>query len=149
MIDGVEIVQLKIIPDERGRVMHMMKSTDKVFEKFGEIYFSVIYPGVIKGWHMHKKMIINYAVPSGKIKLVLFDTREKSKTKGEIMEIFIGEDNYSLVKVPAFVWNGFKGIGITHSIVANCSSIPHDPTEVVRLDPFSKEIPYNWELKNC
>jgi dTDP-4-dehydrorhamnose 3,5-epimerase len=149
MIEGVEVLPLKIIPDERGRVMHMMKCTDKVFEKFGEIYFSVIYPGVIKGWHLHKKMVINYAVPFGKIKLVLYDQREKSKTKGELMEIFLGEDNYSLVKVPVGVWNGFKGVGMTHSIVANCASIPHDPSEIVRLEPFSKEIPYNWELKNC
>ena len=148
MIDGVEIVPLKIIPDERGRVMHMLKATDKHFEKFGEIYFSVVYPNVIKGWHLHKKMTINYAVPYGKIKLVLYDDRKDSKTKGELMEIFIGEDNYCLVKVPPMIWNGFKGVGLTHSIVANCATIPHDPDEIIRKDPFTKDIPYNWDLKH-
>ena len=147
-IEGVEIVSLKQIPDERGKVMHMLKATDKHFEKFREIYFSCVYPEVIKGWHLHKKMTINYAVISGMVKLVLFDQREKSKTKGKIMELFVGEDNYVLVKVPPGVVNGFKGIGTKTAIVANCATIPHDPTEIIRIDPFDSNIPYKWDLVN-
>lgn len=146
MIKGVEVVPLKQIADERGKIMHMLRNDAKHFEKFGEIYFSQIYPHVIKGWHLHKKMVLNYTVVTGMIKLVLFDDRKGSPTKGEIMELFIGEDNYCLVKIPARVWNGFKGIGVKPAIVANCASIPHDPDEIIRLDPFSKKIPYNWEL---
>ena len=148
MIDGVKIVPLKQIPDERGKVMHMLKSTDPHFTRFGEIYFSVIYPGVIKGWHLHKKMEINYAVPVGMIKLVLYDTRKNSSTKGELMELFIGEDNYVLVKVPIGVINGFKCVGTKPAYVANCANIPHDPNEIVRMDPLTKDIPYDWSLKN-
>lgn len=148
-IDGVEIIPLKQIPDERGKVMHMLKATDKHFEKFGEIYFSFVHPGVVKGWHLHKKMIINYAVVCGMIKLVLYDQRENSKTKGKIMELFIGEDNYVLIKVPPGIVNGFKGIGTKTSIVANCANIPHDPREIIRIDPFKNDIPYKWDLKHC
>jgi dTDP-4-dehydrorhamnose 3,5-epimerase len=126
--------------------MHMLRSDDRHFEKFGEIYFSIVYPGAIKGWHLHKKMTLNYAVPSGMIKLVLYDDRAKSPTKGKLMEIFIGEDNYSLVKIPFGVWNGFKGIGVKPAIVANCATLAHDPAEIVRLDPFSKKIPYSWDI---
>jgi dTDP-4-dehydrorhamnose 3,5-epimerase len=122
MIDGVVIAPLKRIPDERGAVFHMMKRTDAHFEEFGEIYFSMVYPGVIKGWHLHSRMVINYAVPVGMIKLVLYDDRQGSKTKGELMELFIGEQNYCLVKVPAGVWNGFKGVGTEPALVANCAS---------------------------
>jgi dTDP-4-dehydrorhamnose 3,5-epimerase len=147
-IDGVAIVPLRKIPDERGAVFHMLKKTDPHFEEFGEIYFSTVYPGVIKGWHLHERMIINYAVPVGMIKLVLYDGRPKSKTHGELMEIFVGEQNYCLVKVPAGVWNGFKGVGTVSALVANCASIPHDPDEITRLDPLSKEIPYDWKLVN-
>jgi dTDP-4-dehydrorhamnose 3,5-epimerase len=148
MIEGVKIIPLKQIPDERGKVMHMLKKSDPHFQEFGEVYFSVVYPGAIKGWHLHHRMVINYAVPSGRIKLVLFDPRENSLTKGEVQEIFMGEDNYCLVSVPIGVWNGFKGYGTTHAIVCNCATITHDPDEIVRLDPFDKSIPYDWSLKH-
>ena len=148
MIDGVEIKQLDIIPDERGMILKMLRNDDPVFREFGEIYFSAIYPGVVKGWHIHKKMTLNYAVVSGSIKLVLYDDRGGSLTKGEVQEIFLGTGNYKLVTIPPMIWNGFKGIGTEPAIVANCATIPHDPDEIERMDPFDNEIPYNWELKN-
>lgn len=146
-IDGVIIKLLSKIPDERGFIYHMLREDDIVFERFGEIYFSLVYPGVIKGWHLHKKMILNYAVIQGMIKLVLYDDREDSFTRGNLMEIFTGEENYLLIKIPPKIWNGFKCIGNKTAIVANCASLPHDPEEIVRLNPFSKQIPYNWDLK--
>ena len=148
MIDGVVITPLRQIPDERGKIMHMLRSTDPIFQSFGEIYFSFVYPGVIKGWHDHKRMILNYAVPLGKIKLVLFDDREGSASHRQIQEIFLGPDNYCLVTIPPGIWNGFKGIGAGISIVANCASIPHDPDEIIRKDPFDPSIPYSWEVKH-
>ena len=123
-------------------------SDDPHFEQFGEIYFSAVYPGVIKGWHRHRVMTLNYAVVYGMIKLVLYDDRENSPTHGEVQEIFVGAANYVLVKIPALIWNGFKGIGTTSAIVANCATIPHDPGEIERLDPLDNTIPYDWELKH-
>jgi len=148
MIDGVEINQLDIIPDERGLILKMLRNDDSFFQDFGEIYFSAIYPDVVKGWHIHTKMTLNYAVISGSIKLVLYDDREGSPTRGEVQEIFLGRENYKLVTIPPMIWNGFKGIGTEPAIVANCSTIPHDPDEIKRMDPFENEIPYSWELKN-
>lgn len=148
MIDGVLVKPLKQIPDERGKIMHMLRADDPNFEKFGEIYFSVVYPGVIKGWHLHKAMTLNYAVVSGMIKLVLYDDRPTSPTRGQLQELFIGEDNYCLVRIPPGIWNGFKGIGTKPAIVANCATLPHDPDEIVRMDPFTDKIPYTWELKH-
>jgi dTDP-4-dehydrorhamnose 3,5-epimerase len=146
MIEGVLVKPLGQIPDERGKIMHMLRADDPHFENFGEIYFSVAYPDVIKGWHLHTKMTLNYAVVSGMIKLVLYDARKESTTKGELQELYIGDDNYALVKIPPGIYNGFKGIGVKPAIVANCSDIPHDPEEIKRLDPFSKDIPYDWDL---
>ena len=149
MMEGVLIHPLRQIPDERGRVMHMLRATDPHFRGFGEIYFSVVYPGVIKGWHLHSRMIINYAVPSGRIKLVLYDDRPGSATRGRLQEVFLGEDCYALVQVPPGVWNGFKGIGMTPAIVANCASIVHDPDEITRMDPHRNDlIPYDWSLQH-
>ena len=104
MIDGVKITPLLQIHDERGSVMHMLKATDPVFQNFGEIYFSGVYPDVVKAWHIHTKMTLNYAVPIGKIKFVLYDERPGSKTFGEVQELFLGPDNYFLVTVPPNVW---------------------------------------------
>ena len=148
MIDGVVITPLKQIPDERGKIMHMLRADDPQFERFGEIYFSMVYPGAIKAWHLHTKMTLNYAVVSGTIKLVLYDPRASSPTKGEVQEIFLGEQNYARVKIPPGIYNGFKGVGPTSALVANCATIPHDPAEIQRLDPFSKDIPYNWDLRH-
>jgi dTDP-4-dehydrorhamnose 3,5-epimerase len=148
MIDGVLVFPLQQIPDERGKIMHMLRCDDPHFEEFGEIYFSVIFPNVVKGWHLHKRMILNYACITGTIKLVLYDDREGSPTCGELQELFIGDSNYVLVRIPAGVWNGFKGIGTIPAIVANCATLPHDPQEIVRMDPFENHIPYDWSLKH-
>ncbi|MBN2251905.1 MAG: dTDP-4-dehydrorhamnose 3,5-epimerase family protein [Candidatus Altiarchaeota archaeon] len=148
MINGVVIKPLKKIPDERGAIMHMLRRDDPLFEEFGEIYFSVIFPGAIKAWHLHKKMTLNYAVVSGNIKLVLCDQREDSPTKEELQEIFIGEDNYCLVKIPPGIVNGFKAVGDRKAIVANCATLPHDPEEIIRIDPFDKKIGYDWDIKH-
>jgi dTDP-4-dehydrorhamnose 3,5-epimerase len=148
MIAGVTVRPLRRIPDERGTIMHMMREDDPHFERFGEIYFSTVYPGVIKGWHIHHRMTLNYAVVSGRIKLVLYDDRTDSPTRAELMELFVGEDNYALVTVPPLVWNGFKGVGVAAAIVANCATVPHDPSEIERLDPLSPRIPYRWDLRH-
>jgi dTDP-4-dehydrorhamnose 3,5-epimerase len=148
MIDGVLVVPLRQIPDERGKIMHMLRADAEHFERFGEIYFSVSYPGVIKGWHLHTRQIQNYAVVSGMIKLVLYDSRKDSSTSGKLMELFIGEDNYVLVKIPPGITNGYKAFGVKPAILANCASEPHDPEEMIRIDPFSSDIPYDWTLKH-
>ncbi len=148
MIDGVLVQPLQQIPDERGKIMKMIRSDDPYFRGFGEIYFSLSYPGVVKGWHLHKSMTLNYAVIVGMIKLVLYDERKDSLTFGEVQEFFIGESNYVLVQIPPLIWNGFKGIGEKPAIVANCATLPHHLDEIVRLDPHNNHIPYNWSLIN-
>jgi dTDP-4-dehydrorhamnose 3,5-epimerase len=148
MIEGVRVHPLHQIPDDRGKIMHMLRVDAPHFECFGEIYFSTVYPGRIKGWHRHKIMTLNYAVVVGMIKLVLVDDRPGSRTAGEVQEIYTGEDNYQLVQVPPLVWNGFMGLGTERAIVANCASHPHDSHEIERLDPhLGRErggLPYAW-----
>lgn len=145
MIDGVKVIPLKRICDERGMIMHMLKSTDPHFEKFGEVYFSTAYPGVIKGWHEHTKQVQFYAVIRGMIKIVLYDNRPKSPTYKELMEVFTGDDNYQLVRIPEGVINGYKNIGTETAIVANCATMPHEPDEMLRYDPCGDKVPYDWK----
>jgi dTDP-4-dehydrorhamnose 3,5-epimerase len=145
MIQGVLVENLKVFNDDRGKVMRMMRCDSPYFSAFGEIYFSTVNNGVVKAWKKHLKMTQNFAVPVGKITLVIYDDREKSPTRGECMEIEIGEEKYCLVKIPALLWYGFKGTALTPSLVANCADIPHDPDEIVRIDPTDKRIPYIWK----
>lgn len=141
------MVPLRRIPDERGTVMHMLRRTDPHFIEFGEIYFSTVYPGVVKGWHLHREMTLNYSCVHGRIKLVVYDDRDGSATRGHLEEIFLGPDNYCLVQIPPGLWNGFKGMGSEPAIVANCCTHPHDPSRSERLDPLSDTIPYSWEVR--
>ena len=147
-IEGVNIHPLRRIPDDRGVVMHMLRADDPHFVRFGEIYFSVIYPGVVKAWHLHSRMVINYAVVDGNIKLVLYDQRESSPTYQRLQEVVFGQINYQLVQVPPGVVNGFTAVGAERAIVANCANIPHDPDEITRIDPFTSSIPYDWRVQH-
>ena len=149
VIKGVNVVPLRKIPDERGCIFHMLKKTDPHFKEFGEIYFSIIHPNAIKGWHKHDTPTLNYAVVSGNIKLVIYDDRLDSPTRGELMELFIGDDNYCLVQIPPGVWNGFKAIGNRKAIVANCCTHSHGNFKSERMHPIKNSIiPYNWDMKN-
>jgi dTDP-4-dehydrorhamnose 3,5-epimerase len=147
-IDGLRVTPLRRIPDERGAVFHMLRADSEGFESFGEIYFSMVYPGAIKAWHLHREMTLNYAVPVGMVKLVCYDDRAESPTKGNLVELHVGELQYALVTIPPLVWNGFKGEGSGPALVANCATVPHHPDEIVRCDPFSPHIPYDWALRH-
>jgi dTDP-4-dehydrorhamnose 3,5-epimerase len=148
MIHGVSVRMLRQIIDERGKIMHFLKKSDPEFESFGEVYFSTIHAGVVKAWHQHERMSLNYVVPVGNIKFVLFDPRPESPTRGMIQELFLGPDNYCLVSVPPLIWNGFKGIGEGIALVANCATLEHDPRELRRVDPFENDIPYDWKIRH-
>jgi dTDP-4-dehydrorhamnose 3,5-epimerase len=144
MIDGVVITPLRQIEDPRGKVMHMLRRDAAVFTQFGEIYFSCVNHGAIKGWNRHRNMLLNYAVPHGTILLALFDERSESPTAGKMEDMLIGENNYCLVTIPPMIWTGFQGVSETPAIVANCASLPHDPAEVERRAIDDPAIPYRW-----
>jgi dTDP-4-dehydrorhamnose 3,5-epimerase len=144
MISGVIVSPLAQIEDERGKVMHMLRSDAPHFSGFGEIYFSSVYPGVVKAWHLHRRTTINYAVPVGSIRFVLFDDRPGSASRGELVELDLGPHDYRLVTVPPLVWNGFKGTGDQTAVVANCTNRPHDPAEIDRRESSDPYFPYNW-----
>lgn len=122
----------------------MLRRDDPHFGGFGEIYFSIVNPAVVKGWHLHRSMTLNYAVPLGRIRLVLFDARDGSPSRGKVQEIELGPESYQLVTIPPGIWNGFLGLGDAPSLVANCATAPHDPDEIVRMPARSPEIPYDW-----
>ncbi len=150
MIDGVKLKPLKVIPDERGRLMEILRRDDDFFTQFGQVYLTSAYPGVVKAWHFHKRQDDHFAVVRGMMKLVLYDGREGSPTKGEINEFFLGEHNPLLVRIPRLVHHGFKGMGEVEALVINVPTEPYDrkaPDEF-RVDPHHNDIPYDWARKD-
>ncbi len=148
MIEGVKKVPLRQIQDERGKVMQMLKATDPHFQQFGEVYFSWVNPNIIKAWHKHTKMLMNYAVPIGCIKVVLYDDRQDSSTFKMINEYFMNSEDYYLLMIPPNVWYGFTSVGGEKAMVVNCTSLPHDPNEIIRISPFDPQISYSWDVKH-
>ena len=148
MIDGVIVKSLRLIPDERGRLMEIMRCDDPAFRKFGQVYMTTNYPGVVKAWHYHKVQWDNFACVKGMIKAVLFDRRENSPTYREINEFFIGEHRPKRITIPPGVCHGWKCISPSESIVVNIPTEPYnydDPDEH-RLPFDTEEIPYNWDI---
>lgn len=150
MIQGVEIKKLHAIPDERGRVMEIFRCDDSIFNKFGQVYVTTAYPGVVKAWHYHKKQEDNFAVVRGMMKLVLFDGRKHSPTFGRVNEYFLGVHAPYLIKIPPFVLHGFKCISKEEAIVINIPSEPYnrDKPDEFRIDPHNNKIPYDWKRKD-
>ena len=146
-IDGLRITKKLQIADERGSVMHMLRIDDPEFIEFGEIYFSTINPGFLKGWHLHNRMFLNYVCVQGAITLHLYDARSDSPTKEAQLSIDLSPMNYFLVTVPPGVWNGFECAGDVTAIVANCATEAHDPSEIVREDPWKSTLPHPWRAK--
>ena len=150
MIDGVKIKKLKIIPDERGMLMEMLRADDDLFIKFGQIYMTAAYPGVVKGWHYHKKQTDNFVAIKGMMKVVLFDGRKESPTHNEVNEFFMGVQNPILLQIPPYVFHGFKCIGEEMAIIVNCSTevYKYDEPDEFRVHPHDNDIPYDWNRKD-
>ena len=150
LIQGVAVKPLAWIADERGRLIEVLREDDKCFERFGQVYVTTVYPGVVKGWHYHRRQIDHFACVVGMIKLVLYDDRPGSPTTGRINEFFLGVYAPQLITVPALVWHGFKGVGDTEAVVMNVPNYPYhrrEPDEY-RKDPHSADIPYDWQRKD-
>jgi dTDP-4-dehydrorhamnose 3,5-epimerase len=150
MISGVEVKQLKRIPDERGMLMEILRSDEPLFEKFGQVYVSTVYPGVVKGWHLHKTQTDNIVILKGMAKLVIYDEREGSPTRGEVQELFVGEQNPVLVKIPPHLWHGMKGVGPEPAYMLNCptEAYNYERPDEYRRPPDDPKIPYDWGLKH-
>ena len=149
VIDGVKTKPLKLIPDERGVLAELVRRDDPMFTKFGQVYMTSAYPGVVKGWHYHKIQVDNFIGVRGMFKVVLYDDREGSPTRGEVNEFFLGVHQPMLLQIPIRVLHGFKAIGTEEAIMLNLPTEPyrHDAPDEYRVDPRSPDVPYDWALK--
>lgn len=148
-IEGVKVKPLRLIPDERGWLLEILRADDELFTRFGQVYVSATYPGVVKAWHYHQVQVDNFACVAGMVKLVLVDTRPDSPTKDAINEFFIGAANPILVQVPNLVYHGWKCISLETALVVN---VPNEPYRYVQPDEYRlaphDTLPYDWSRKD-
>lgn len=149
MIEGVRIKKLKMLPDERGRLMEILRCDDEIFKKFGQVYMTTALPGVVKAWHYHKIQTDYFFCIAGKMCLALYDARENSPTFKEVNEFILTLDEPKVVQIPNMVYHGFKGISKEEAIIINVPTEPYSPAspDEYRLDPYENDIPYNWKEK--
>ena len=147
-IDAVVITPKRKIFDDRGAIFHMLRCDEPVFQQFGEIYFSTIYPGVVKAWHLHRNMTLNYFLVVGSVRLVLIDRRVGSPSHNTLQEIYLDESDSKLITIPPGIWNGFKGLGHTASIISNCATEAHDPDEIIRIPFNDPSLSYDWSQRH-
>ena len=150
LIEGVKVKPLEIIPDERGRLMEMLRSDDEIFTKFGQAYMTTAYPGVVKGWHYHKIQVDHFICVKGMMKVVLYDAREDSPSHGEINEFFMGDHNAILLRIPTWVYHGLKCISESEALMINLPTevYHYDGPDEYRVPAHSPDIPYDWSRKD-
>ena len=150
MIEGVKVRKLRLIPDERGYLVEMLRSDWEEYDKFGQVYITAVYPGVVKGWHYHKIQTDHFICVHGMAKVVLYDGREGSPTHGEVNEFFMGQQNPMLLKIPPGVMHGFKGISQEMALIVNVPTelYNYEQPDEYRLPAHTDEIPYDWSRKD-
>ena len=145
---GVYLTELRQIADDRGAVLHMLRSDAAEFEQFGECYFSEICPGHIKAWKRHERQTQNIAVPVGRVRFVLLDHRQDSASHGNLYEIELGRpDSYYRLRIPPGIVYGFACLSQETALIANCSDEPHDPSESVIVGVDELDYIYSWDTE--
>ena len=146
LVDGLAVRRAKVIADERGRLGEIMRADDPWFKKFGQVYFTTTYPGVVKAWHYHKKQTDHFYVTKGMLKVALYDERKDSPTYGTVNELYLGEYCPGLVKIPPGVHHGWMCIGQVEAYIVNVVSEMYNYAEPdeFRTHPHDNHIPYDW-----
>ena len=148
LIDGVQIKPLKVLPDDRGRLMEVLRADDPIFEQFGQVYVTTAKPGVVKAWHYHKLQADHWVCLIGKARVGLYDPRPDSPTRGTVNEFLMTPEEPFLIKIPVGVYHGFKGAAPDReTMIMNVPTMPYNyktPDEY-RIDPYDPAIPFDWK----
>jgi dTDP-4-dehydrorhamnose 3,5-epimerase len=148
LIEGVKVRKQMLNVDERGFLMEIMRPDWDVFRRFGQVYVTSAYPGVVKAWHFHKNQWDNFVCVRGAMKVALYDGREDSPTKGVVNEFVIGERNSNLIQIPPLVYHGFKCVSTEEALIVNVPTemYQYNQPDEYRLPADTAEIPYDWGL---
>jgi dTDP-4-dehydrorhamnose 3,5-epimerase len=148
LIHGVKVKKLKVIYDDRGHLMEILRSDDEIFDTFGQVYVTTVKPQVVKAWHYHKDQDDHFVCLYGKAQVALYDSRKDSPTYGMVNEFVMTPREPILLKIPRLVYHGFKGIAQEgESAILNVPTALYNyaaPDEH-RVDAFENDIDYDWK----
>jgi dTDP-4-dehydrorhamnose 3,5-epimerase len=146
-IDGVSVREVRHVPRDHGVITEIFRPEwDPTGLPVVHIYQSRLYPGALGAWSCHQRSTDRLFVNQGQLKIVLFDGREGSKTRGFLMEVHAGDARPSLIVVPPGIWHGLQNLGSTDALILNCPTEAYDykDPDHYRLAYDSAEIPYTW-----
>ncbi|GAC1656119.1 MAG: dTDP-4-dehydrorhamnose 3,5-epimerase family protein [Candidatus Dormibacteraceae bacterium] len=141
MIEGVVLKDLVTNSDERGFFREVIRESDEFFGPFGQWSHSLMYPGTAKAWHHHRSQI-DWWYAIGSLKVALYDLRESSATRGELMEFFLGDRFAKCVRIPPGVAHGCRALELTHLLYI--TSNVYNPDDEGRIPHDDPAIGYDW-----
>lgn len=145
-IEGARVIPLKVVAGERGHLMEVQRADDACHPGFGQAYVTCTLPGVVKAWYRHRKQFDQVALVKGELRLALYDAREGSATRHNLLEVVITEERPALVQIPPGVWHGFRAEGREPAYLLHLNSAAYnfEETDEEQLPPDSDSIPYGW-----
>jgi dTDP-4-dehydrorhamnose 3,5-epimerase len=155
VIQGVRIKPLRVLADERGFLMEILREDDEIFQRFGQVYMTGCRYGTAKAWHSHRQQTDHFVCVAGKALLVLYDARETSPSRGQVQEIALAAPGWPprdpshtplLVQIPPLVLHGFTALEENEARILNVPTHPYrhsDPDEL-RQPWNSTQIPFRW-----
>lgn len=150
LVEGVTARPQRLVPDDRGFLLEMLRSDWPEFRGFGQAYATTCYPGVVKAWHYHRKQWDNFSCVHGMAKVVLYDPRPQSPTHGLVNEFYVGPLQPLLITIPPMVYHGFTAVGAKPALIVNIPTelYDHEMPDEHRLPFDDPSVPYRWGVVN-
>jgi dTDP-4-dehydrorhamnose 3,5-epimerase len=145
-IDGARIVPLRKVVNERGHLLEIQRSDDEHCPGIAQAYTTCTLPGVVKAWYRHRRQFDQIALVHGEATVVLYDARDDSASRGQLIECVLTDERPQLVQIPPGIWHGFKATGVQPVYLLHLNAAAHDTAQPDedRLPPDSTLIPYGW-----
>jgi dTDP-4-dehydrorhamnose 3,5-epimerase len=150
-IAGVSVREARHVPRDHGMITEIYRPDwDPSGQPVVQIYQSRLFAGALGAWSCHMRTTDRLFVSQGHVKIVLYDARDDSNTKGRLMELHAGDARPCLVVVPPGIWHGMQCLGNVDALVLNCPTEADnykDPDHY-RLPYDTSEIPYVWKMND-
>lgn len=143
MIEGVKIINLKTLEDDRGYLIEVIRKLGEeehaVCHEFGQVYV-VGDPvrGIIRAFHKHDQLWDWFFIVHGSAKFVLKDDRKEKKTYNEMMQVIASSRNPKLIVVPPGVYHGWMSLEDDTILISIAShTYNREKPDEIRIPPDS------------
>ena len=148
MIEGVILRTLAPQADERGEICEVFNPAWGVHPApLVYVYQATVRPGYVKGWIVQRHQDDRLFVSIGRIRIVLYDDRADSPTRGMLNSFTVTERNRALVVIPRGVFHAVQNVGESEAVYINMPTAPynHANPDKYRLPLRNDLIPFDFE----